>query len=168
MNKISSQDRSALIRLASGLPVGDENRKAILAGLSKRAKVPGLYLGRTQLLDAQGRPEDIGGFSRTEGIDRYVVVAVVHGDYNDQEFTLRWTYKIRGDSDIEDGWYYDVSLPNPEKMIFELSEGPLSEDDLFEILNNAGWDELSEELYDLFDSHYNTGRRDEGPVRIER
>ena len=37
MNKISSQDRSALIRLASSLPEGDETRRAILAGLTKLA-----------------------------------------------------------------------------------------------------------------------------------
>ena len=37
MNKISAQDRSNLIRLASSLPVGDENRRAILAGLVKLA-----------------------------------------------------------------------------------------------------------------------------------
>ena len=37
MNKISSQDRSALIRLASTLPEGDETRRAILAGLIKLA-----------------------------------------------------------------------------------------------------------------------------------
>ena len=37
MNKISSQDRSALIRLASTLPEGDETRRAILAGLTKLA-----------------------------------------------------------------------------------------------------------------------------------
>lgn len=35
MKKISSQDRSSLIRLASSLPAGDEKRKVILAGLSK-------------------------------------------------------------------------------------------------------------------------------------
>jgi len=35
MNKISKQDRIALIRLASSLPKGDENRRAILAGLKK-------------------------------------------------------------------------------------------------------------------------------------
>jgi hypothetical protein len=34
-NKISSQDRAALIRLACSLPAGDKNRKAILAGLQK-------------------------------------------------------------------------------------------------------------------------------------
>lgn len=33
MNKISSQDRASLIRLASSLPAGDETRRAILAGL---------------------------------------------------------------------------------------------------------------------------------------
>jgi len=35
MNKLSSQDRSSLIRLASSLPAGDRIRKAILAGLKK-------------------------------------------------------------------------------------------------------------------------------------
>ena len=35
MNKISSSDRSALIRLASSLSAGDQTRKAILAGLQK-------------------------------------------------------------------------------------------------------------------------------------
>lgn len=40
MNKISSQDRASLIRLASSLPAGDETRKAILAGLAKIAKLP--------------------------------------------------------------------------------------------------------------------------------
>ena len=33
MTKISSSDRSALIRLASSLPAGNPTRKAILAGL---------------------------------------------------------------------------------------------------------------------------------------
>lgn len=33
MNKLSSSDRAALIKLASTLPEGDETRKAILAGL---------------------------------------------------------------------------------------------------------------------------------------
>lgn len=37
MNKISSQDRAALIKLASALPKGSEERKAILAGLSQTA-----------------------------------------------------------------------------------------------------------------------------------
>jgi hypothetical protein len=37
MNKISSQERSALIRLASGLPAGDDARRAILAGLLRIA-----------------------------------------------------------------------------------------------------------------------------------
>jgi len=34
MNKLSSQDRASLIRLASTLPIGSVERKAILAGLS--------------------------------------------------------------------------------------------------------------------------------------
>lgn len=38
MNKLSSQDRAALIRLASSLPAGDPNRKVILAGLSHGSK----------------------------------------------------------------------------------------------------------------------------------
>lgn len=45
MNKISSDDRSSLIRLASALPAGDESRRAILAGLKlvaadDKVKVP--------------------------------------------------------------------------------------------------------------------------------
>ena len=39
MNKLSSQDRSALIRLASSLPAGNPNRKAILAGLKTASSV---------------------------------------------------------------------------------------------------------------------------------
>jgi hypothetical protein len=35
---LTASDRSALIRLASTLPVGSEERKAILAGLGKKAK----------------------------------------------------------------------------------------------------------------------------------
>lgn len=37
MNKLSSSDRSALLRLAASLPTGDESRRAILYGLSKAA-----------------------------------------------------------------------------------------------------------------------------------
>jgi len=47
-NKISSQDRSALIRLASSLPAGSSERKVILAGLSKTSagevNVPGQHI----------------------------------------------------------------------------------------------------------------------------
>lgn len=35
MDKFSAEDHSALLRLASSLPVGDENRRAILSGLKK-------------------------------------------------------------------------------------------------------------------------------------
>ena len=35
---LTASDRSALIRLASTLPAGSEERKAILAGLSKKAR----------------------------------------------------------------------------------------------------------------------------------
>ena len=38
--KMKTEDRSALIRLASSLPKGDETRKAILSGLSKTSGVP--------------------------------------------------------------------------------------------------------------------------------
>ena len=56
MNKISSQDRAALIRLASSLPAGNPTRKAILAGLARKTarssaiepyqKVEGVPYGR--------------------------------------------------------------------------------------------------------------------------
>jgi hypothetical protein len=35
MNKLSSQDKTSLIKLASSLPVGSAERRAILAGLKK-------------------------------------------------------------------------------------------------------------------------------------
>ena len=38
MNKLSPQDRSVLIRLASTLPVGSPDRKAILSGLSQNSR----------------------------------------------------------------------------------------------------------------------------------
>ena len=41
MNKISSQDRSALIRLASSLPSGNPTRKDSLAGLQKTSAEKG-------------------------------------------------------------------------------------------------------------------------------
>ena len=37
---LTARDRSALIRLASVLPKGDENRRAILAGLGRKARLP--------------------------------------------------------------------------------------------------------------------------------
>ena len=38
MKRLSSTDRKALIRLASALPKGSEERKTVLAGLSRTAK----------------------------------------------------------------------------------------------------------------------------------
>jgi hypothetical protein len=37
---LTASDRKSLIRLASTMPVGSDERKAILAGLSKTAKAP--------------------------------------------------------------------------------------------------------------------------------
>ena len=45
MNKVSVQDRKTLIRLASAMPVGSAERRAILAGLSKTAGIEEQYLG---------------------------------------------------------------------------------------------------------------------------
>ena len=44
MNKVSSQDRRRLIRLASQMPVGSEGRRAILAGLSKTSGIKEQYI----------------------------------------------------------------------------------------------------------------------------
>ena len=53
MNKLSSDDRASLLRLASSLPVGDESRRAILSGLQREAAgswepVPGGHGGERQ------------------------------------------------------------------------------------------------------------------------
>ena len=53
MNKLSSQDRSALIRLASSLPAGDETRKAILAGLSQTAALKPADLEALKKVEAE-------------------------------------------------------------------------------------------------------------------
>lgn len=45
MNKISTQDRKTLIRLASSMPVGSAERRAVLAGLSKTSGIEEQYLG---------------------------------------------------------------------------------------------------------------------------
>lgn len=44
MNKVSSQDRRRLIRLASQMPVGSDARRAILAGLSKTSGIADQYI----------------------------------------------------------------------------------------------------------------------------
>ena len=68
MKKISSQDRSALIRLASSLPAGSEERKAILAGLNKtsrageaEARAGHKEFGRANLYRANLRGVDLTG-----------------------------------------------------------------------------------------------------------
>lgn len=80
MNKISSKDRSALIRLASSLPAGDPSRKAILAGL-KKASLELSYASREELAEFSpqiikavmkylrtSRPQIVGDFS-TDDVD---------------------------------------------------------------------------------------------------
>ena len=58
MKNLTASDRSALIRLAASLPVGDENRRAILAGLADLESAPTLEFleGKAALArDAVGR-----------------------------------------------------------------------------------------------------------------
>ena len=58
MNKISSQDRSALIRLASSLPSGDRTRKAILAALQfNDAGQPLKFNEKGRAFTEDGRPD---------------------------------------------------------------------------------------------------------------
>ena len=44
MNKVSSQDRRRLIRLAYQMPVGSQGRRAIVSGLSKTSGIEDQYL----------------------------------------------------------------------------------------------------------------------------
>jgi hypothetical protein len=66
---ITASDRKALIRLASTLPVGSDERKAILAGLGRRVpasdevmrvlkEVAGFFKGRGMDVDLETRPWD--------------------------------------------------------------------------------------------------------------
>ena len=70
MNKLSSSDRSSLIRLASSLPAGDQTRKAILAGLQKTSS---LTLPKSVLQRLKG-----GGLAVTRGL--YEITSLVPGE----------------------------------------------------------------------------------------
>jgi hypothetical protein len=54
---LTAQDRSSLIRLASTLPAGSAERKAILAGLGKVAY--GLGMSHDDLIDVEGYREPL-------------------------------------------------------------------------------------------------------------
>lgn len=58
MNKLSSDDRSSLLRLASSLPKGDGARRAILAGLKKAAEGQPDPKKKYDLYVAYGQNED--------------------------------------------------------------------------------------------------------------
>jgi|APSaa5957512622_1039677.scaffolds.fasta_scaffold107757_1 hypothetical protein len=59
MKKLSTQDRAALTKLASKLPQGSAERRAILAGLAKTGKVRAGFMKRiARELNAEYDEED--------------------------------------------------------------------------------------------------------------
>lgn len=57
MSPLTAQDRSSLIKLASNLPAGSSERKAILAGLSKTSSPRATFEHRTLVDDIEGNLE---------------------------------------------------------------------------------------------------------------
>ena len=83
MNKISSQDRAALIRLASSLPPGSEERKAILAALSQTAAVKPADLEALKKVEAEEGmdPKAIGlSVSKIVALEKLGLVHYDRGD----------------------------------------------------------------------------------------
>jgi len=160
---LTASDRSVLIRLASTLPVGSTERKAILAGLSRQAQ--SVQFGNAKLLDERGKPIYKGGLARdgSDG-DEFIVQAVIPGKYNGQGFVLRLTYKIVGSHSYYDGWSFKVMLTDFKNENIVVLKGPLSKDQMFDFLTSGptarhgddAWDEVLEIVRDLIDTHYNT------------
>ena len=112
MNKISTQDRKTLIRLASSMPVGSAERRAVLAGLSKTSGIEEQYLGIfaeavDKYLDVLfDKDRSIGGYVGFEGsrMDRHVI---------------RLTSPRPGKMLVEREWSPDVDDFEEERIVAE-------------------------------------------------
>jgi hypothetical protein len=90
MKSITASDRKSLIRLAASLPKGDENRRAILAGLRNKTSAQGyglgiVYVGEKVYVD----PESKIGKERLAGV-------VTSVDKTGMNFEVTWSDKSRG------------------------------------------------------------------------
>ncbi len=74
MNKISSQDRASLIRLASTLPVGSTERKAILAGLSGTDKTATIVTKGSIAADYARGKDTVGLIEFRKAVRKYALV----------------------------------------------------------------------------------------------
>ena len=86
MNKLSSQDRSALIKLASSLPAGSPERKAILASLK----------------EAAGDSWGVYGVKRPKKV-KIKVLKDVRDAYGDRPILFRKGEVIDGEADLASG-----------------------------------------------------------------
>jgi len=88
MNKLSSQDRSSLIRLASSLPAGSSERKAILAGLQPQRTATSANKVLAWL--RKYRAQDGFKVEAILGLDGHLLSSSAELNPGDQ--ILEWTY----------------------------------------------------------------------------
>ncbi len=155
---LTASDRASLIRLASKMPLGSEGRRAILAGLSLRSPVvPGLHIAEPKILEPNGTP--IRRAELSPGPISYTIVVALQGDYNGQRFSQNLTYVMKNHYHNSD-WVYKIVLPDPNKVTTEISEGPLSKDDIEMNLVEGWWDVLLPKLIDVIEETFNTSDLD--------
>ena len=116
MRKLTASDRSSLIRLAASLPVGDENRRAILSGLrdrSKKAGAPLVTIGRynydaeqiQEMLDEKGNVKYM--YVNAENLPRWIQELGANKRYKEYETgPAAWIPNPNGKKFPGGGWKY--------------------------------------------------------------
>ena len=91
MKNLTASDRSSLIRLAASLPVGDENRRAILAGL-------------VEAKTAAEAPESVNALMATLGRVPGVANVYITDTWSDGYFHLRVVLDPKESKNVLGGW----------------------------------------------------------------
>lgn len=119
MNKISSQDRSALIRLASSLPAGSPERRSILAGLDQspariaagEVNVPGKHILDNAEVYEDAKVADkakVYDGAKVYGYAQVYENAKVYGDaYVYHVAKVYGNAQVYGDAAVKGGWITD-------------------------------------------------------------
>ena len=131
MKNLTASDRSALIRLAASLPVGDENRRTILAGLAKTVGLVDQSLAlrkraslRWNLLEGPSLEKVEKMFPMYEGGHWYALADKVRGKTVFARDHGMWTLYVVGN----DGYAWSMKLPG---------SGAISKDDVSNLVDSA-------------------------------
>jgi hypothetical protein len=97
MKKLSSEDRATLIRLASSLPKGSPEKKAILAGLAKTKT--GAEFGPFSTLEAlvTARAHEVGLWPKSQQGDMLIFERIGSGYDDNSVLASRLHSKLRAD-----------------------------------------------------------------------